>query len=140
MSLQCVLVAEDEMIIGVDLCDTVEEAGYEVAGPYDTASSAIDSLERRKPDLAILDVRLDDGEVYPLADALIAANVPVIFHSGEVTPLRNERALSRSARAGQALPAQPDHRDDARGARRRLTSRHACLASRARAPANAGWR
>lgn len=86
MSLQCVLVAEDEMIIGVDLCDTVEEAGFEVAGPYDTASSAIDSLERRKPDLAILDVRLDDGEVYPLADALIAANVPVIFHSGEVTP------------------------------------------------------
>ena len=87
MSLQCVLVAEDEMIIGVDLCDTVEEAGYEVAGPYDTASSAIDSLKRRKPDLAILDVRLDDGEVYPLADALIAANIPVIFHSGEVTPL-----------------------------------------------------
>ena len=86
MSLQCVLVAEDEMIIGVDLCDTVEEAGYEVAGPYDTASSAIDALERRKPDLAILDVRLDDGEVYPLADALIAANVPVIFHSGEVSP------------------------------------------------------
>lgn len=86
MTMQCVLVAEDEMIIGVDLCDTVEEAGYEVAGPYDTASSAIDALERRRPDLAILDVRLDDGEVYPLADALIAANVPVIFHSGEVSP------------------------------------------------------
>ena len=86
MTLQCVLVAEDEMIIGVDLCDTVEEAGFEVSGPFDTASSAIDALERRKPDLAILDVRLDDGEVYPLADRLIAANVPVIFHSGEVTP------------------------------------------------------
>ena len=62
MSQQCVLVAEDELIIGVDLCDTVEEAGYEVAGPYDTASSAIDSLERRRPDLAILDVRLDVEE------------------------------------------------------------------------------
>ena len=86
MSLQCVLVAEDEMIIGVDLCDTVQEAGFVVDGPYDTARSAIDSLEKHKPDLAILDVRLDDGEVYPLADALIAANVPVIFHSGEVTP------------------------------------------------------
>ncbi|WP_120717648.1 response regulator [Tsuneonella amylolytica] len=86
MSLQCVLVAEDELIIGVDLCDTVEEAGYEVEGPYDTASSALESLERRRPDLAILDVRLDDGVVYPLADRLFAANVPVIFHSGEVTP------------------------------------------------------
>jgi DNA-binding response OmpR family regulator len=86
MPQQCVLVAEDEMIIGVDLCDTVEEAGYEVAGPYDTASSAIDSLDHRTPDLAILDVRLDDGEVFPLAEKLIAANVPVIFHSGEVSP------------------------------------------------------
>lgn len=86
MSLQCVLVAEDELIIGVDLCDTVEEAGFEVEGPFDTASSALASLERRKPDLAILDVRLDDGVVYPLADKLVAANVPVIFHSGEVTP------------------------------------------------------
>jgi DNA-binding response OmpR family regulator len=85
MAQQCVLVAEDEMIIGFDLCDTVEEAGYEVAGPYDTASSAIDSLERRTPDLAILDVRLDDGEVFPLAEKLMAANVPVIFHSGEVS-------------------------------------------------------
>lgn len=85
MAQQCVLVAEDELIIGVDLCDTVEEAGYEVVGPYDTASSAIDSLERRTPDLAILDIRLDDGEVFPLAERLMAANVPVIFHSGEVS-------------------------------------------------------
>ncbi len=83
---QRVLVAEDELIIGVDLCDTVEEAGYEVEGPYDTARSAIDAFERRAPDLAILDVRLDDGEVYPLAERLMAANVPVIFHSGEVSP------------------------------------------------------
>ena len=86
MAQQCVLVAEDELIIGVDLCDTVEEAGFEVDGPYESASSAIDSLERRTPDLAILDIRLDDGEVFPLADRLMAANVPVIFHSGEVSP------------------------------------------------------
>ncbi|ANY20983.1 putative transcriptional regulatory protein pdtaR [Tsuneonella dongtanensis] len=82
----CVLVAEDEMIIGVDLCDTVEEAGFEVAGPFDTTESAIDAVERRKPDLAILDINLDDGEVYPLAEKLMAENVPVIFHSGQVKP------------------------------------------------------
>jgi DNA-binding response OmpR family regulator len=86
MAQQCVLVAEAELIIGVDLCDTVEEAGFDVEGPYDTASSAIDSLERRTPDLAILDVRLDDGLVFPLAEKLMAANVPVIFHSGEISP------------------------------------------------------
>lgn len=86
MSQPCVLVAEDEMIIGVDLCDTVKEAGFDVAGPYDTAQSAFDAIELRRPDLAILDINLDDGEVYPLAEQLMAANIPVIFHSGRVNP------------------------------------------------------
>ncbi len=105
MSQQCVLVAEDELIIGVDLCDTVEEAGFEVSGPYDTARSAIDSLELRRPDLAILDVRLDDGEVFPLAEKLMAANVPVIFHSGEVTPREvNDRYPSARALAKPCPP------------------------------------
>ena len=81
---QCVLVAEDELIIGYDLCDTVQEAGFEVQGPFDTAQSASDAVDRRKPDLAILDIKLEDGEVYPLAEKLMAANVPVIFHSGNV--------------------------------------------------------
>ena len=98
--------AEDEFIIGVDLCDTVEEAGYEVEGPYDTANSAIDALERRKPDLAILDVRLDDGEVFPLAEKLMAANVPVIFHSGEVSP--NEVSGRYPQAHALAKPCPPD--------------------------------
>lgn len=106
MAQQCVLVAEDEFIIGVDLCDTVEEAGYEVEGPYDTADSAIDALERRTPDLAILDVRLDDGEVFPLAEKLMAANVPVIFHSGEVSP--NEVSGRYPQAHALAKPCPPD--------------------------------
>ena len=36
-----VLVAEDELIVGYDLCDTVAEAGYMVEGPYDDLSSAM---------------------------------------------------------------------------------------------------
>ena len=82
----CVLVAEDELIIGVDLRDTVEEAGYEVEGPYDRIDTAMLSIQKKRPDVAILDVRLDDGEVFPLAEALLKENVPVIFHSGQVSP------------------------------------------------------
>lgn len=82
----CVLVAEDELIIGVDLCDTVEEAGYQVEGPYDRIDSAMLSIQKKRPDVAILDIRLDDGEVFPLAEALMNENVPVIFHSGQVSP------------------------------------------------------
>ena len=60
-----VLVAEDEMIVGHDLCDTVSEAGYLVEGPFDDLSSAMLAFQKSKPDIAILDVQLGDGIVYP---------------------------------------------------------------------------
>ncbi|MEM1195816.1 MAG: response regulator [Pseudomonadota bacterium] len=81
---QRILVAEDEPVIAFDLCDTVEEAGYVVEGPHSGVSSAMDALAEGKPDLAILDVTLEDGAVFPLARKLMAENVPVIFHSGSL--------------------------------------------------------
>lgn len=80
-----VLVAEDELIVGLDLCNTMAEAGYEVEGPFEDISSAMQSFREHKPDVAILDVQLGDGIVYPLAEQMMAANVPVIFHSGQLS-------------------------------------------------------
>ena len=82
---QKILVAEDEMIVAFDLCDTVEEAGYQVEGPHAGITSAMLACQREKPDLAILDVSLDDGTVYPLAKRLQEENVPIIFHSGRTS-------------------------------------------------------
>lgn len=81
-----VLVAEDELIVGWDLCDTMQEAGFETVGPCTDISSAMVALQTEKPDLAILDVQLADGEVHPLADLLMKENIPVIFHSGHFAP------------------------------------------------------
>ncbi|UVI40653.1 response regulator [Qipengyuania spongiae] len=78
-----ILVAEDESLIALDLCDTVETAGYAVDGPFEDISSAMLSFQKHKPDLAILDVQLSDGNVFPLAEQLMAEDVPVIFHSGQ---------------------------------------------------------
>lgn len=78
-----ILVAEDEFIIAYDLCDTVKEAGYSVEGPHPNISSAMLAFQKEKPDLAILDVNLDDGIVYPLAEKLAQEDIPIIFHSGQ---------------------------------------------------------
>lgn len=78
-----ILVAEDEFIIAFDLCDTVEEAGFEVEGPHSDISSAMLAFQKDKPDLAILDVQLGDGNVFPLAQKLMEEDIPVIFHSGQ---------------------------------------------------------
>jgi DNA-binding response OmpR family regulator len=93
-----ILVAEDESIIGHDLCDTVEEAGYIVEGPHDNVSSAMRAVQENRPDLAILDIQLDDGVVYPLAQRLMEEDVPVIFHSGQV-PLEEMTAMFPNSRA-----------------------------------------
>lgn len=76
-----ILVAEDEFITAFDLCDTFEEAGYEVEGPHAGISSAMLACQKGKPDLAILDIELVDGLTFELAQKLIDEDVPVILHS-----------------------------------------------------------
>ena len=81
-----VLVVEDEFIIALDLSETVRDLGFVVEGPYADQENAFVAIDRKLPDCAILDVNTADGEVYPLADALTDAGVPIIFHSGRVAP------------------------------------------------------
>lgn len=80
-----ILIAEDEMIVAHDLCDTVEEAGFEVEGPHPGISAAMLAFQKEKPDAAILDVELTDGSVFSFARALKAENIPVIFHSSSLS-------------------------------------------------------
>jgi len=77
-----VLIAEDELIVGLDLCNTIEEAGFRTEGPHENISSVLLAMQKDKPDLAILDINLSDGQVFPLAKMLMDEDVPVIFHSG----------------------------------------------------------
>jgi DNA-binding response OmpR family regulator len=76
-----ILVTEDEFITAFDLCDTIEEAGYEVEGPHAGTISAMLACQRERPDLALLDVELVDGRSLELAQLLIDDNVPVILHA-----------------------------------------------------------
>jgi CheY-like chemotaxis protein len=81
-----VLVVEDEFIIALDLSETVQDLGYAIEGPFEGNEQAFEAIGEELPDAAILDVFTADGEVYPLADKLSAAGVPIIFHSGHVAP------------------------------------------------------
>lgn len=102
---QRILVAEDELIVAFDLRDTFEEAGYEVEGPHAGISSAMLACQKSKPDLAILDIQLDDGIVYALAQKLVDENVPVIFHMGQ--DARDEVARRFPGAATLTKPCPP---------------------------------
>ncbi|MCB2068085.1 MAG: response regulator [Erythrobacter sp.] len=80
------MVVEDEFIIALDLSETVRDMGFRVEGPFADKRQAFTAIDRHMPDFAILDVMTADGEVFPLADVLAEAGVPLIFHSGHVRP------------------------------------------------------
>lgn len=75
-----ILVVEDEVLILMDLKFMLENVGAVVS----TATSVGEGLAAaaRPYDAAILDVRLSDGDVFPVASALDRASVRIIFHSG----------------------------------------------------------
>ena len=106
-----VLVVEDEFIIALDLSETVQDLGYELEGPYADKENAFNAIEDDMPDCAILDVFTGDGEVYPLADRLVAAGVPIVFHSGHVTP--DEVRARYPDAVACAKPCPPDKLIDA---------------------------
>ena len=78
----CVLLLEDEALIGVALQADLEEAGYTVAGPFMTCARALDWLRSHRPDFAILDLVLKDGPCREVALALTRQGVPFLVYSG----------------------------------------------------------
>ena len=81
-SLLAVLLAEDEALIGLDLSDILEDAGYRVIGPVATAAEALHLLQRDDPQFAIIDVRLRDGPCTEVVRLLRQRGVPFVVHSG----------------------------------------------------------
>jgi DNA-binding response OmpR family regulator len=76
------MIVEDELFVALDLEDIVTDSGCRADGPYGTLADTLAACRRARPDCAILDVSLPDGEVFPAADCLRDAGVPLIFHSG----------------------------------------------------------
>ncbi len=99
-----VLVVEDEFIIALDLSETVQDLGYQLEGPFDGNDQAFEAIEGDLPDCAILDVFTADGEVYPLADRLTEAGVPIVFHSGHVTPAEVKARYPDSVACAKPCP------------------------------------
>ena len=77
-----VLIAEDELLIAMDVMDELDAAGFVTVGPFAKTAQALEYCLAHMPDCAVLDVRLQDGESFPLADLLAQRNVPFVFHSG----------------------------------------------------------
>jgi DNA-binding NtrC family response regulator len=81
-----ILIVEDELFIALELQTLVEDAGGQVVGPVGSANAAQTLLQTSVVGAAILDVQLTDGDVTPVADALAARGVPMVFQSAVGLP------------------------------------------------------
>ena len=77
-----VLVLEDEALIALNVQDELQDAGYEVAGPFPTCSAAREWLRTTTPDMAVLDTTLKDGHCREIALELSRREVPFLIYSG----------------------------------------------------------
>lgn len=77
-----VLVVDDEPIIAMDLAEELEAAGALVIGPASSIESATVLLDTGHVRAAVLDIRLGEQLIFPLADVLAAQGIPFIFASG----------------------------------------------------------
>tara|TARA_R100000455_G_C6263672_1_gene118940 strand:- start:619 stop:987 length:369 start_codon:yes stop_codon:yes gene_type:complete len=77
-----VFLVEDEPLILMVLKDMIDSLGAKAAADARLLPQALELASSADFDLAILDVNLSGAEVYPVADAILARGIPLVFASG----------------------------------------------------------
>lgn len=79
-----VLVIEDDYWVAQLLVELLANAGAEVLGPFGWIDEALAFIADHTDsfDSAVLDINLHGAKSYPIADALIAKQIPFVFTTG----------------------------------------------------------
>lgn len=78
-----ILIVEDEFFIALELEDAFVGAGASVIGPVATVAEALALLDRAPAlDAAVLDINLQGEMIFPVADRLLARDIPFVFATG----------------------------------------------------------
>ena len=77
-----ILVVEDEVLIAIEIEDTLLDMGCVVVGPAGKLSTALRLAADEMLDGAILDVNINGGTVFPVAEKLLERGIPFVLASG----------------------------------------------------------
>ena len=78
-----ILIAEDEVVIALELQDIFIDAGAEFVALANTIDDALAAIEHDRVTAAVLDVRLGTASIGPVADLLVRRAVPFMFYTGQ---------------------------------------------------------
>jgi response regulator NasT len=91
------LIAEDETIIRLDLRAQLEDLGYLVCAEARTGNEAVELARELEPEVAILDVKMPDGDGVETARRILADRpIPIVL----LTAYSDSELVGRAARAG----------------------------------------
>jgi 1,2-diacylglycerol 3-beta-glucosyltransferase len=84
---QSILIVEDQSIFGLDLKLNLNTAGYNNVATCFSGKKALEHIEQKLPDVALVDIKLSDGvSGLEVASRLLNSGVPVIFISAFSDP------------------------------------------------------
>lgn len=89
-----ILLVEDESIVAMDIQHRLENMGYEVAGWLAAGDRIVAEIERLRPDLVLMDIRLQEGMDGIQAAQVIRRqfNIPLVY----LTAYADEETLRRA--------------------------------------------
>ena len=92
-----VVVAEDEVLIRLDLVEMLTEEGYEVVGQAGDGEAAVQLTQEHKPDLVVMDVKMPKLDGISAAEQIAAGRIaPVVM----LTAFSQRELVDRARQAG----------------------------------------
>jgi len=92
-----VLLAEDEASVAASVAAQLRALGHQVVAEAATGQEAVALAERTKPDIAILDIRMPDGDGMDAARRIVERQpLPVVFLTGHF----DERLVAEAVESG----------------------------------------
>ncbi len=118
-----VLIAEDDVIIRLDLRTLLEASGLEVCGEARDGLEAVELASSLRPDLIVMDVRMPRLDGIEAARQILAQrSLPIVMLTG----FGQDDVVERAVEAGVfGFLAKPFHEDDLVSALRMAAARHA---------------
>ena len=101
-----ILLAEDELIVAMQVAKDLADAGCVVLGPFKSVDRALGAIGDEPVDIGLLDVNLGGKWVYPCAEALAHKRVPFVFTTGY------ERATLPAKYVDRPVMRKPYARDE----------------------------
>lgn len=77
-----ILIVEDEPLVAMQIQMDLEDDGHKVIGPATTFQKGMELAQRGGFDFAVLDVNLGAADSSPIAECLVAQNIPFVLATG----------------------------------------------------------